>query len=49
VWDHTIEMKERFVLREGKIYLWSREERGEIYKFIEEQLRKGSIRPLKLP
>ena len=35
--------------RKGKVYPLSREERGEIYKFIEEQLRKGYIRPLKSP
>ena len=35
--------------RKGKVYLLSREERGEVHEFIEEQLRKGYIRPLKLP
>jgi len=37
------------VLRKGNIYLLSREEREKIYEFIEEQLRKGYIRPLKSP
>jgi len=27
VWDHTIDVKEEFVLRKGKVYLLSREER----------------------
>jgi len=42
-------MKEGFVLRKGKIYLLSREEREEVQEFIKEQLRKGYIRPLKSP
>jgi len=38
-------MKEGFVPRKGKVYLFSREKREE---FIQEQLRKGYIRPSKL-
>ena len=49
MWDHTIEVKEGFVLRKGKVYLLSREEREEVREFIREQLRKGYIRPSKLP
>jgi len=49
IWDHTIEIKERFVPRKGKVYLLSREEREEMCEFINEQLRKGYIRPSKLP
>ena len=49
IWDHVIDMKEEFVLRKGKVYLLSREEREEVCKFIQEQLRKGYIRPLKSP
>jgi len=37
------------VLRKGNIYLLSRKEREKVYEFIEEQLRKGYIRPLKSP
>jgi len=48
MWDHTIETKEGFLLRKWKVYPLSREEREEVYKFIQEQLRKGYIRPLKL-
>jgi len=48
IWDHVIEVKEGFVLRKEKVYLLSREERDEICKFIEKQLRKGYIRLLKL-
>jgi len=49
IWDHAIELKDRFMLRKGKVYLLSREERGEVCDFINEQLRKSYIRPLKLP
>jgi len=44
LWDHVIEVKEEFVLRKGKVYLLSKKEKREIYKFIEEQLRKKYIR-----
>ena len=43
MWDHTIEIKERFVSRKGKIYPLSREEREEVREFIKKQLRKGYI------
>ena len=33
--------------KKGKVYLLSREEREEVHKFIQEQLKKGYIRPLK--
>jgi len=36
-------IKEGFLLRKRKVYPLSREERGEIHKFIEEQLEKGYI------
>ena len=47
--DHAIKIKNGFMLRKRKVYPLSREERGEVCKFIEEQLRKGYIRPSKLP
>ena len=43
VQDYTIEVKEEFVPRKGKVYLLSREEREEVREFIKEQLRKGYI------
>ena len=43
-----IDMKERFVLRKGKVYLLLREEREEIREFIQEQLRKEYIQLSKL-
>jgi len=42
-------MKEDFVPRKRKVYPLSREGREEVHEFIKEQLRKGYIRPLKLP
>jgi len=49
LWDHIIETKEGFVLRKRKLYPLSREEREEVYEFIEEQLRKRYIRLSKSP
>ena len=49
IWDHTIDMKEGFVPKKEKMYPLSREEREEICEFIQEQLRKGYIRPSKSP
>ena len=47
LWDHAIDIKERFMPRKGKVYPLSREEREEVRKFVKEQLRKGYIRPSK--
>ena len=41
LWNHAIDMKEGFILRKGKVYPLSREEREEVREFIQEQLRKG--------
>ena len=46
--DHTIDIKEEFVLRKKKVYPLLREEREKVHKFISKQLRKGYIRLLKL-
>jgi len=48
-WDHAIELKEGFTPRKGKVYSLSREEREEVQKFVEDQLRKGYIRPSRSP
>ena len=45
--NYIIDVKKGFVLRKRKIYPLSREERGEICKFIEEQLRLDSQSYLK--
>ena len=49
VWDHTIEIKEGFVPRKGKMYPLLRKEREEMREFIKEQLQKGYIQPSKSP
>ena len=48
-WDHTIDLREGFVPKKGKIYLLSRVEREEVQEFVKNQLRKEYIRPLKSP
>jgi len=47
-WDHAINLKEDFVPKKGRTYLMSRQGKGEIREFVEEQLRKGYIRSSKL-
>ena len=42
-------MKEGFMPKKRKVYLLLRKEKEEMYKFITEQMRKGYIRPSKLP
>ena len=42
-WDYTIELKEGFTPKKGKVYLLLREEREEVQAFVEDQLRKGYI------
>ena len=43
LWDHTIDIKEGFILRKGKMYPLSREEKEKVREFVKEQLRKGYI------
>jgi len=38
--DYAIDVKKVFVLRKRKVYLLSREEREEMYKFIDKKLSK---------
>jgi len=49
LWDHAINLKEDFVPRKGRTYLMLRQEKEEVQEFMEEQLRKGYIRPSKSP
>jgi len=42
-------LKEGFMPKKGKVYLLSREEKEEVQAFVEDQLRKGYIRPSKSP
>ena len=48
-WDHTINLREDFVPRKGRIYPLSRTEKEEVQVFVESQLKKGYIRPSKFP
>jgi len=49
VWDHAIDLKETFKLQKRRIYLLSKDKREEVQNFVEDQLRKGYIRPSKFP
>ena len=42
-------MKEGFIPKKEKVYSLSREEREKVQAFVEDQLRKGYIRPSKSP
>ena len=47
VWGHTIDLKEIFKSKKGRIYPLSKNKKEEVQNFVEDQLRKGYIRPLK--
>ena len=49
IWDHTIDLKETFKPQKRRIYPLSRDEKEEVQNFINDQLRKGYIRPSKSP
>jgi len=49
IWDYTIDLKEIFKSRKGRVYSLSRNKREEVQKFLENQLRKGYIRLSKSP
>jgi len=49
IWDHAIDLKETFVPQKERIYLLSKDKRKEVQNFVEDQLRKGYIRPTKSP
>jgi hypothetical protein len=46
-WDHGIELKKGFVPKKSKVYPLSPQEQDEVDSFLNEQLRKGYIRPSK--
>ncbi|EGN97834.1 hypothetical protein SERLA73DRAFT_37752, partial [Serpula lacrymans var. lacrymans S7.3] len=48
-WDHAIDLKDTFKPRKGHMIPLSAPEREEVSSFIDEQLRKGYIRPSKSP
>jgi len=47
IWDHTIDLKETFKPQKKRIYPLSKNKREEVQNFINNQLRKGYIRPSK--
>jgi len=49
IWDHAIDLKETFKLQKGRIYPLSKNKREEVQNFVNDQLRKGYIRPSKSP
>jgi len=49
IWDHAIDLKETFKPRKRRIYPLSKNEREEVQNFINNQLKKGYIRPSKSP
>ena len=48
-WNHAIDLKPDFIPKDCKVYPLSPEEQKEQDKFLEENLRKGYIRPSKSP
>jgi len=49
IWDYAIDLKKMFKLQKGRIYPLFKNEREEVQNFVEDQLRKGYIRPSKSP
>jgi len=49
VWDHTIDLNDNFKASKARVYPLSRNKKEEVQKFIDEHLKKGYIRPFKLP
>ena len=48
IWNHAIDLREKFVPKKKKIYLLSRMEGEEVQEFVKDQLRKRYVRLLKL-
>jgi len=49
IWDYAIDLKKTFKPQKGKIYPLLKNKREEVQNFMEDQLRKGYIRPSKSP
>jgi len=49
IWDHTINLKETFKPQKRRIYPLSKDKREKVQRFVDNQLRKGYIRPSKSP
>jgi len=48
-WDHAIDLNPNFIPRKSKLYPMSPTEQQEVRDFIDNQLKKGYIRPTKSP
>jgi len=48
-WDHGIDLTPNFIPKDCKVYPLSPKKQKEQDQFLEENLRKGYIRPSKLP
>jgi len=48
-WDHAIDLNNNFKASKVRVYPLSRNEKEEVQKFVDEHLKKGYIRPSKLP
>jgi len=49
VWDHAIDLNNDYKASKAKVYSLSRNKKEEVQKFVDEHLKKGYIRPSKLP
>ena len=49
VWDHVIDLNDDFKASKARVYPLSRNKKEEVQKFIDKHLKKGYIRPSKLP
>jgi len=49
IWDHAIDLKETFKPQKRRIYPLSKNKREEVQNFVNDQLKKGYIRPSKSP
>jgi len=49
VWNHTIDLNDNFKTSKARVYPLFRNEKEEVQKFVDEHLKKGYIRPSKLP
>jgi len=49
VWNHMIDLNDNFKTSKARVYPLFRNEKEEVQKFVDEHLKKGYIRPSKLP
>ena len=49
IWDYVIDLNDNFKASKVRVYPLSRNKKKEVQKFVNEHLKKGYIRPSKLP